>query len=93
MKNKIEFEPIKQRGGGLIHLSIYPPKTFNGNIKDYLVMVGGSGVGHKDTLKEAKLHLLHCAAEQCQKYIDDATDAPSAAYEIEQMLLKKYNTK
>ena len=53
----IEFDPIPcVAGEGHICLGIYPPGTFCGNT-DFGAFVGGCGVGHASTLREAKVLL------------------------------------
>jgi hypothetical protein len=73
VKDRIEFKPMKQKSGGEVALSIYPPGKFINN-KGYHVFVGGCGVGEKSTLEEAKELLLQKAISYCERRMDQAAE-------------------
>jgi len=83
----ITFRPIPSIDGrGYTALSIREPGEWFDS-KDYVVFVGGSGVGHVKT-KRGALKLLQIEAENyCQRRIDDA-HAQLEHYTEQMMLLK-----
>jgi hypothetical protein len=77
MGKPIKFEPIPEEGQDPVNpryytaLSIYPPGEFINN-KGFSVFIGGSGVGERATLAEAKSYLFDRALHECQWHIDRA---------------------
>lgn len=68
----ISFKPIPAMSKDqFAALTIHPPGTFIDN-KDYIVFVGGCGVGHATSLKEAKQMLLERAKQYCANRITEA---------------------
>ena len=65
------FNPIPGVKTGLTHLSIHPPGSFMDNV-DYMVFVGGCGVGHAKTLEKAKSLLLTMAKVYCSWQVEDS---------------------
>jgi hypothetical protein len=70
-RKAIEYGVIPGYLSGKTHLSIYKPGDFIDN-EDYLVMIGGCGVGHAKTPKEAEDLLLSRAIEMCANQIEAA---------------------
>lgn len=71
MKKAISFEAIPGAGGGRICLTIQPPGTWFDNT-DYVIFVGGCGVGREKTLAAAKKMLFLEAQRYLQRQIRDA---------------------
>jgi hypothetical protein len=67
-RKAIEYGTIPGHLFGQTHLSIYKPGDFINN-EEYLVMVGGCGVGHAKTLREAEALLLTTAIGTCDRQI------------------------
>lgn len=88
MKDKIEFKSIKQKGGGQVCLTIYPPGKFIRN-KGYAVFVGGSGQGERPTLEGAKELLLQRAIAYCERRMDQASEIINEYAKHKTRLLKK----
>lgn len=58
-------------GKGYTTLQIYPPGTWMGS-PDFCVFVGGGGVGHRSTLKDAEALLVDYAKVYCERQIRNA---------------------
>ncbi len=71
-KKRIEFKSIPcSSDSGYIALSIYPPGTWMDD-KDYVCFVGGCGIGHAQTLRQAKAILLQGAKRHLLAYVKEA---------------------
>lgn len=69
MGKSIDYAPIPQPEGGRISLSIKPPATWFGN-EDFIVFVGGCGIGRARTLIAARKILLDAAKQSLESLIE-----------------------
>jgi len=68
---KIEFRAMPGVRDGMTCLSIYPPGEWMDS-PDFCVFVGGGGVGHTKTRKQAEALLLSKAKEYCTRRMSEA---------------------
>lgn len=72
LREPIEYEPIPEvSGSGHIALTIRPPGTWFDSV-DFVVFVGGCGVGHAKTLRAAEELLLQHARAECDRRTHEA---------------------
>ena len=72
-QEKENYEPIQSyTGQGYTALNIYLPGKFMPDAQDWAVLVGGCGVGHRNSVEEARVLLLKEAKRYCQRQITEA---------------------